>query len=56
MICKIGMTVCENSDSININQKYHNLLLIGSFLSQSEVIQVNQLLRLKNLIRFYYMQ
>jgi len=38
LVKHFGMTVCENSDSININNKYHSLLLSGSYLGVSELL------------------
>lgn len=33
-----GMSVCEGTDKINVTEKFHNLLLSGTFLGQECVI------------------
>jgi coatomer protein complex subunit gamma len=38
LVKHFGMTVCDNTDSININNKYHSLLLSGLYLGQSELL------------------
>ena len=30
----LGMTVCDNSDRVNLTEKVHNLLLAGMFMSK----------------------
>ena len=33
-----GMSVCENSDKINVTEKFHNLLMNGLFIGSETIL------------------
>jgi len=38
-----GMSVCDGSDKVNITDKFHNLLLSGSFMGKELVLVRGQI-------------
>jgi coatomer protein complex subunit gamma len=39
----LGMTVCDNSDRVNVTEKVHNLLLAGMFMGKELVLVRGQI-------------